>query len=114
MEKKRNFTLLKIIITLLYLGITVFLLGAQIDAINAEGEGVQLGIALTYAIIVVLIGGISYGVTLIVSTIGLIVSAVAYKRGSAEFKSVLYFIIFTGLIIITYLLLVILIPIFVN
>ena len=115
MENKiKKYSILKIIITILYFGITAFLLGAFIDSFNASGENVQLGIALTYAIVVVLFGAMGYGALLITSIIGLILSAVGLKREKTTKKTMIYFIVFTALTIITYLLMVFVMPIFIN
>jgi hypothetical protein len=114
MEKSRKYTILKVAVTILYIAITAFLIGSVIDSMHAEGEAVQLGIALTYAIIVVIIGGIAYGISLIPSIIGIVLTSVGLKRKTNSFKSLLYFIIFTALPIITYLLMVFILPKIIN
>ena len=114
MENLKKYTPFKIILTVLYIVITGFLLFAFIDALNKTGEHVQLGIALTYAIVVILFGGIAYGVSLVLGLIGLIISAIGVKRNYSSIGTLVYFIVFTALPIVTYLLMIFIMPIFVD
>ena len=91
---------LKIISAILYSAVTVFLLATLIDLIVDPGSSFGLSLAVYLVVILFIIGGIANGVVLLISAIGLVISAVKLKKGCSK-KTLAFFIVFTALPIVT-------------
>ena len=103
-KKIYSFKVLKIIaIVAIYLT-TLFIAYVDIDIIASSINGTDLGVAIAYAIFVILCGALLYGINLIYSLIVLIVSTVYYKKGKCERKTVIFFLVATAMPIILYVL----------
>ena len=110
-KKIYSFKVLKIIAIIAIVLTTLFMTYTDIDIISSALSGNDDGLALAYAIVVILFGAFLYAINLIYSLIVLIVSTVYYKKGKCERKTVIFFLIATALPILIYALLV-LIPSF--
>ena len=110
-KKIYSFKVLKIIAIIAIVLTTLFMTYTDIDIISSALSGNYDGLALAYALVVILFGAFLYAINLIYSLIVLIVSTVYYKKGKCERKTVIFFLIATALPILIYALLV-LIPSF--
>ena len=92
--KNKKYTVLKILSAVFYVIVTVFILYCFFDALIESKEN---GFAVLGYVLILVMVGICYLVPLILSTIGLILSAVAKSNGQSSLGTVIYFIIFTAL-----------------
>ena len=108
--------ILKVITAIMYSLVTLFLLITFFDTVFSaypsedlsqsanEGVNIVLGkdfsIAMYIALVLIIIGGISYLITLIPTIIGFIISAVNIKKGVKK-SNMIYFLVFTLLPVIT-------------
>lgn len=93
---------LRIAVSILIALASVFWIWMLIEAATAEGEGAGLGAAVMLVLFIVY-GAVSYAVLLITSVVGLIISASKkqeYKKGTVRF-----FIVFTVLPVVLYVIL---------
>ncbi len=114
--KKKNTLLivLQVIVAVLFVGLTAFLVGGLINEINTPPANTEntidlsgLGLALYLIIVIILIGGAGYLLNTILSIVGLIISLSKRKDGVGK-GTIIYFIIFIALPIITEALLILL------
>ncbi|MBQ7235911.1 MAG: hypothetical protein IJX03_01995 [Clostridia bacterium] len=95
----KNFKVLKIITAVLYVVATAFVVWFMVDIATApENLGTAFAIIAWFAIAIP-----TLAVPLIVSLVGLILSAMNKKRSQCTLGSVIYFAVFTALPIITFL-----------
>lgn len=99
-KKIPKFTPYKIVVATLYALITLFLVGSLIDVIVNPGTNLGWSLALYLAIILIIIGGIANGICAVLSTVGIILSAVKRKDG-CKTSTLIYFCVFAGLPIFT-------------
>ena len=92
--KNKKYTVLKILSAVGYGLITLFMLYVFFDALSEVREN---GFAILGYVIILVMVGICYLVPLILSTIGLILSAIARLKGESTIRTVIYFIVFTAL-----------------
>lgn len=98
MEKKSKQLVWKILFLVAYLAITAFILIQYFELLSIADEPSHgLSLAVFLIVIVLIIGGIGYGVSLIFAVIGLILSIIK-KSGKGN---VVFFSIATALPIIT-------------
>ncbi len=91
---------LKIISALLYFLMTAFLTVILIDIILNPGDLPGLGIALFLIIFVLIIGSIGYGITVILSIVGAILSAKRMPLGGRK-SNLIFFTVFSILPVVT-------------
>lgn len=96
-EKQPKLLVPRIISAVLYLLITAFLVYTLIDSLDSENLSLSIGLYL--AIVLIILGGISYGVSIIFSFVCLIIAIV--KRKKLTKFTPFYFLIFTILPILT-------------
>lgn len=112
-------TALQIITAVIYTFLTTYFMIMLIDVINTpppqDGSFDGRGLALAaFLIITIAIGGIGYIINLIVSIAGIVVSANAKKKDIVGMGSIIYFVIFTVLPIITFICFLLLPQILIN
>ena len=71
-----------------------------IDLIVDPGSSFGLSLAVYLVVILFIIGGIANGIVLLISAIGLVISAVKLNKGCSK-KTLAFFIVFTALPIVT-------------
>lgn len=100
--KKLSLYILGGIAIALYLFITIYLLIGYFDLrADMSNENAQIGFALVYVIVVILMGSAFYLATTIISVVGLIVANVKHRRNGLGKKWVIPFIVFTILPVVT-------------
>ena len=97
--KNKKYTVLKILSAVFYAIITAFIIYCFLDALIESKEN---GFAVLGYVLILVTVGISYLLPLILSVVGLILSAVAKSNGQATLKTVIYFLIFTALPLISW------------
>jgi len=103
--KKRRFLALWIIVGVLYLATTAFMLWTFIDAkVSDSTAEIQLG-GLAFILTLIIYGSIGYLATMLSSIIGLILTCVKRPSTGLRKGQLIYFIAFTVLPIITWVLL---------
>lgn len=114
-QKKKNVAIIifQIIAALIYLGVTVYLTVLLIDVLNTpppqDGQIDGKGIAFAaYLIITIIFGGIGYIIDIIISIVGLVVSSNQRKKGCCGVGTIIYFVAFVLLPIITFIVLIVL------
>ena len=112
-EKPKKMKAMRIITTTLYLLSTIFFLYLYVSMLLDNGEAVGLAQAIMI-IIVGVYGSIFYGVTLLVTAISLIVSAVKFSKKLVTKGTLIYFIVLSIVIIVTYLLFLFVAPHFIG
>ena len=87
MEKKNNLLALKIIFAITYLIVTIFLVVQYVEvATIVDQANKAVSLALYLAIFVIIFGGIGYGLSLIISIVGLIFACIKkVGRGTITF-----------------------------
>ena len=104
-QKKRRFLALWIIVGVLYLATTAFMLWTFIDAkVSDSTAEIQLG-GLAFILTLIIYGSIGYLATMLSSIIGLILTCVKRPSTGLRKGQLIYFIAFTVLPIITWVLL---------
>lgn len=97
--KNKKYNILKILSAVFYAVITAFMVILFVDAlIDSKENGF---VVLGYILILVTIG-LSYLLPLILSAIGLILSLVAKSRGESKIGTVIYFLVFTCLPVVSW------------
>ena len=104
-ERKRRFLALWIIVGVLYLATTAFMLWTFVDAkVSDSTAEIQLG-GLAFIFTLIIYGSIGYLATMLSSIIGLILTCVKRPTTGLRKGQLIYFIAFTVLPIITWILL---------
>ena len=104
-ERKRRFLALWIIVGVLYLATTAFMLWTFVDAkVSDSTSEIQLG-GLAFIFTLIIYGSIGYLATMLSSIIGLILTCVKRPTTGLRKGQLIYFIAFTVLPIITWILL---------
>ena len=97
--RNKKYIVLKILSAVFYAVITAFMVILFVDAlIDSKENGF---VVLGYILILVTIG-LSYLLPLILSVIGLILSSVAKSRGESKMGTVIYFLVFTCLPVVSW------------
>lgn len=95
----KKYTVLKILSAVFYAIVTAFIIYCFFDALVESKEN---GFAVLGYVLILITAGISYLLPLILSVVGLILSAVAKSKGQGTIKTVIYFLIFTALPLISW------------
>ncbi|MBO5046257.1 MAG: hypothetical protein J6C93_05250 [Clostridia bacterium] len=111
-KRSKAILVLKILAMVAYLAITAWFVIGFFTELYGESENAQLSAAMFLTIIVIIFGSIFYPVPIVLSIIGLVLSALAVKRGQGGKGSVAYFITFIALPVVTYLILIFVFPLF--
>ena len=98
-NKAKRFLPLKVIIAVIFAVVTIFLIWTFLDVFDDSNVNLSFGVWL--AIIHIIIGGIAYGVNVILSLIGLILTLVKVKP--IRKGQVVYFVVFIALPVIIWL-----------
>ncbi len=98
----KKWTAFKIVLAVLYALVTIFCVWTFIDACGNTGSGRGLGLAIVITLIIGTYGVIGYGLVSLMSLIGVIMSAIAYKKKECKVGTLVYFIVFMLLPIATY------------
>ena len=97
--KNKKYTVLKILSAVFYAIVTAFMIYCFFDAFVESKEN---GFAVLGYVLILVTVGISYLLPLILSVVGLILSAVAKSRGESKMGTVIYFLVFTCLPVVSW------------